>query len=434
MNEIGIRVENLSKKYVIAGRKHDTARDHLVDSVRTILSRKKGAGTNQTFWALQDVSFELKQGEVLGVVGQNGAGKSTLLKILSRITTPSSGRATLTGRVASLLEVGTGFHGELTGRENIYFNGALLGMKKSEIDRNFEQIVDFSGVEKFIDTPVKRYSSGMYIRLAFSVAAHLESEILIVDEVLAVGDTSFQSKCLGKMSEISRAGRVVIFVSHHLGSVARLCSRAILLQSGKMTADGKPARVIATYIERTGGNQTENGYRNLRDVSHRRGNGVARFVSARSVKMDGQTTSLLAYGEPFIFQLELEATRRIDQLLIGFAITASDGTMVQCTETPDDHSNFAMEPGLNTVECHVSPTLLVPGKYRISVGANVAMGNVDCDWVENALTLEILNTSYTPKDRLPTNLGGYLHVPYQWTLKQGDGAARPEAVMQKAQD
>ena len=228
MNEIGIRVENLSKKYVIAGKKHDTARDHLVDSVRTIFSGNKGSGTNQTFWALQDVSFELKQGEVLGVVGQNGAGKSTLLKILSRITTPSSGRATLTGRVASLLEVGTGFHGELTGRENIYFNGALLGMKKTEIDRNFEQIVDFSGVDKFIDTPVKRYSSGMYIRLAFSVAAHLESEILIVDEVLAVGDTSFQSKCLGKMSEISSAGRIVIFVSHHLGSVARLCSRAIL--------------------------------------------------------------------------------------------------------------------------------------------------------------------------------------------------------------
>ena len=274
----------------------------------------------------------------------------------------------------------------------------------------------------------------MYIRLAFSVAAHLESEILIVDEVLAVGDTAFQSKCLGKMSEISQTGRIVIFVSHQLGSVARLCSRAILLRAGKMVDDGRPSGVVAKYIEYSSENQEEKGYRNLRNVAHRRGNGDVRFVSARAVNMDGQTASFFAYGEPFFLQLELESTKRVEQLLVGFAVVASDGTVVQGTESPDGHSDFGVDVGPSLAQCLIAPNVLIPGKYRINIGAVVAMGNVESDWIENALAFEILTTSHNQESRLPKNMAGYVYVPYKWTLKQGSGEAKQEAVLHQAQE
>src|SRR2546430_2065046 len=263
MSNIAIRVDDLSKQYTIglAQRRHDTLRDQIMDSLRSIFrsndhgstSGRKCSGASNTIWALKNVSFEVKHGEVVGLIGRNGAGKSTLLKILSRITDPTTGRAEIYGRVGSLLEVGTGFHGELTGRENIYLNGAILGMRRGEIENKFDQIVAFAEVEKFIDTPVKRYSSGMYVRLAFAVAAHLEPEILIVDEVLAVGDASFQKKCLGKMSDVVKDGRTILFVSHNMDAIASLCTHTLLVQGGRigerLTADEGIKRYMALSNE-----------------------------------------------------------------------------------------------------------------------------------------------------------------------------------------
>jgi lipopolysaccharide transport system ATP-binding protein len=250
-----IRVKNVSKLYRIGNGKaaYDTLRESIVEAVRAPLERlrrRNGRRNDETLWALKDVSFEVAPGEVVGVIGRNGAGKSTLLKVLSRITDPTTGRAELYGRVASLLEVGTGFHPELTGRENIYLNGAILGMRKAEIDRRFDEIVAFAELERFLDTPVKRYSSGMYMRLAFAVASHLEPEILLVDEVLAVGDAAFQKKCLGKMGEVAREGRTVLFVSHNMTAVRSLCQRVFWFDKGEIVASGETGQVVLDYIQK----------------------------------------------------------------------------------------------------------------------------------------------------------------------------------------
>jgi lipopolysaccharide transport system ATP-binding protein len=264
---IVIEVEGLSKRYRLgqlqAG--YDTLRDTIAHGANRLLKREHRPAAEE-IWALDDVSFSVEQGEVLGVIGPNGAGKSTLLKILTRITTPTRGNAVIRGRVGSLLEVGTGFHGELTGRENIFLNGAILGMTRREITRKLTDIVDFSGVEKFIDTPVKRYSSGMYVRLAFSVAAHLEPEILLVDEVLAVGDAEFQRRCLGRMEELSRHGRTVLFVSHQMQVLARLCDRAILLREGRVVQDGPSDQVVAHYLQAEGGMGSRRVWPDLADA------------------------------------------------------------------------------------------------------------------------------------------------------------------------
>lgn len=252
MSEIAIKADRLSKHYRLgaATAQHNTLRDHLMHRLRGLTRRRGGQPESESsFWALKDISFEVKRGEVLGIVGHNGAGKSTLLKILSRITQPTTGTADIYGRVSSLLEVGTGFHSELSGRENIFLNAAMLGMRREEVRRKFDEIVAFSGVEAFIDTPVKRYSSGMYVRLAFAVAAHLEPEILIVDEVLAVGDASFQQKCLGKMEEVSRSGRTVLIVSHNMTVIEGLCERAILLEKGRVAKIGKTHEVVEGYAD-----------------------------------------------------------------------------------------------------------------------------------------------------------------------------------------
>src|SRR5213080_5364929 len=256
MSDVAIRVAGLGKQYQIGGdrKPYKTIRESITDMVLDPLRRLRAGlsadalNGEHAFWALKDVSFEVNRGEVVGIIGRNGAGKSTLLKILSRITEPTEGQAEIVGRVGSLLEVGTGFHPELTGRENVYLNGAILGMKRSEIDRRFDEIVAFSEIERFLETPVKHYSSGMYARLAFSVAAHLEPEILLVDEVLAVGDAAFQKKCLGRMEQLSGTGRTVAFVSHSMPSVLRLCPRVILLDAGHLTADGGGSHVVEEYI------------------------------------------------------------------------------------------------------------------------------------------------------------------------------------------
>src|SRR5688572_19094667 len=277
-----IRVENLGKQYTIGAKSepYTTLRESLVRAARKPLDmvRRNGKAENTKFWALKDVSFDVMPGEVVGIIGRNGAGKSTLLKVLSRITEPTTGRVELYGRVGSLLEVGTGFHPELTGRENIFLNGAILGMRREEINKKFDEIVDFAEIEEFLDTPVKRYSSGMYVRLAFAVAAHLEPEILVVDEVLSVGDAQFQKKCLGKMREVSEHGRTVLFVSHDMQAVARLCSRIIWFQDGTKREDGKSESIIGSYLrERT----TTGSERIWGDGANAPGTDVARLRKVR---------------------------------------------------------------------------------------------------------------------------------------------------------
>ncbi|HEY9649380.1 MAG TPA: ABC transporter ATP-binding protein, partial [Coleofasciculaceae cyanobacterium] len=270
MSDTVIRVENLGKKYSIGHQKREsytTLRDVLAEGTKSLgrqllmpFGKKQRNSTVEEFWALKDVSFEIQRGDRVGIIGRNGAGKSTLLKILSRITEPTTGRIAIKGRVASLLEVGTGFHPELTGRENIYLNGAVLGMSKVEINKKFDEIVAFAEVEKFLDTPVKRYSSGMYVRLAFAVAAHLEPEILIVDEVLAVGDAAFQKKCLGKMEEVAeKEGRTVLFVSHNMGTVKSLCNSAVLLEKGRVSRQGLTSQVVDSYLGSTDDDRASHG-------------------------------------------------------------------------------------------------------------------------------------------------------------------------------
>jgi lipopolysaccharide transport system ATP-binding protein len=301
-----IRTEGLSKQYRI-GEMHSaygTLRDSVAAGARRALHRDH-AQHYEEIWALRDVSLEVPEGQVLGVIGRNGAGKSTFLKILTRITTPTSGRAEIRGRVGSLLEVGTGFHPELTGRENVFLNGSVLGMKRREIQSRFDEIVEFSGVEQFIDTPVKRYSSGMSVRLAFSVAAHLEPEILLVDEVLAVGDAEFQRRCLGRMEDLSESGRTVVFVSHQMQAVSQLCDRAVMLEKGEITLDGPSGDVVAEYLQVVGGSSSERVW--LEDEAP--GDDLARLLAVRVVDEDGRVASGVDVRRPVGIEITFRVLR-----------------------------------------------------------------------------------------------------------------------------
>jgi lipopolysaccharide transport system ATP-binding protein len=318
-----IQIEGLGKKYIIGHQqteKYTALRDVITNNVKKVVRNPFGLRGNhvnskEEFWALKDVSFEIQQGDRVGIVGRNGAGKSTLLKILSRITEPSTGRITIRGKVASLLEVGTGFHPELTGRENVFLNGAILGMSRAEIRKKFDEIVAFAEVEKFLDTPVKRYSSGMYVRLAFAVAAHLEPEILVVDEVLAVGDAQFQKKCLGKMEDVSRnEGRTILFVSHNMGVLAQLCNKGALLVQGRLKSYGQINEIVSEYI--TISNNTEEGVyvgeKHLKKKNF--------FKSISTVNRDGNVTTDFSFDEPIHLRFEFEINESVPNLLIGIGI------------------------------------------------------------------------------------------------------------------
>ena len=318
MSDIAIKVENLSKLYRISHlASQRTLRDAMHLGLRLVWRRLRWNSRlhREEFWALRDINFEVGRGEIVGVIGRNGAGKSTLLKVLSRITEPTTGRITLSGRVASLLEVGTGFHPELSGRDNIYLNGAIHGLKRTEIQRKFDRIVEFADVAQFIDTPVKRYSSGMYVRLAFAVAAHLEPDILIIDEVLAVGDAAFQKKCLGKIREVSTEdGRTVLFVSHNLASVRHLCSRALLLQQGRLVLDGTPAAAISAYTSRD---------RTASDYKHIAGDGAARVTQIRLPTEAGADAIVPIFGE-ITLEVHYEAKPDAKSLEFFILIYADD--------------------------------------------------------------------------------------------------------------
>lgn len=336
MSDIAIRSENLGKQYRIGSQlsRYPTLRDKLADALaapfRRVGKLLRGEATgaaelDETIWALRDVSIEIRQGEVVGIIGRNGAGKSTLLKILSRITEPTVGFVDIRGRVGSLLEVGTGFHNELTGRENVYLNGAILGMKRDEIDRKFDEIVDFAEVERFIDTPVKHYSSGMYLRLAFAVAAHLEPEILLVDEVLAVGDAAFQRKCLNKMEGVGQQGRTVLFVSHNMPAITRLCERAILLDEGRVIQDGLASQVVSTYL---GSDLGTTAAREWPDLGQAPGNEVARLRAVRVRGEDGQVTDVVDIRQPVGIEMEYEVLKTGYALWPHFTLHNEEGLRV----------------------------------------------------------------------------------------------------------
>lgn len=354
-----IRVANVSKQYRLGTPQQgfSNLREALSGAVRAPFGRNRSNGARnneQIFWALKDVSFEVAEGEVLGIIGRNGAGKSTLLKILSRITEPSTGRIELFGRVGSLLEVGTGFHPELTGRENIYLNGAILGMKRDEIDKKFDEIVAFAELEKFLDTPVKRYSSGMYVRLAFAVAAHLESEILIVDEVLAVGDVKFQKKCLGKMGDITNEGRTILIVTHNVGIVSSLCTKALYLSEGSVRAHGQPDQVVNTYLSETFGNTSHS-------LDRLRLPGMGADVRFLDIRLLGSDGGNIPFGQPLEFVLTVGADRDVDALTIGSSVFNALGTPVGSLITREE---FSIKAGtVNVLRLRLGNSNLAPGSY-----------------------------------------------------------------------
>lgn len=361
-----LRVEALGKSYRIGEREpYKALRDVLTDAIRSPLRLARGrrrarSATIDRIWALSEVSFDVRRGEVLGLIGRNGAGKSTLLKVLARITDPTTGQVTLSGRVGSLLEVGTGFHPELTGRENIFLNGTILGMRRAEITRRFDEIVDFSGVERFLDTPVKRYSSGMQVRLAFAVAAHLEPEILLVDEVLAVGDAEFQEKCLGKMRDVTQAGRTVVFVSHNLAAVRTLCSRALLLDQGRLVFDGRADEAVDRYLQQAGGSResavVEGDDLAARLIKSKVYGGTPLFECTRIAVLDEAGTPSLAFrsDEEATVAIDFTVLRTVASLRLLLTLTDTNQTVVLRSENIDD-----LDAG--------SAPRFDPGDYRATV-------------------------------------------------------------------
>jgi ABC-type polysaccharide/polyol phosphate transport system ATPase subunit len=385
-----IRVAGLGKKYLIRHKSrpgYETLRDALSGGAKRLLQKAAVPGKEE-FWALRDVSFEVQPGEKLGIIGRNGAGKTTLLKILSRITEPSAGRAQIRGRVASLLEVGTGFHPELTGRENIFLNGAILGMRRREIARKFDEIVAFAEVEQFLDTPVKRYSSGMYVRLAFAVAAHLEPEILIVDEVLAVGDLQFQKKCIGKMEDAGREGKTVLLVSHNMASILRLSSKCILLSAGKVQAYGAPKDVIGSYQNNF---QKETyGQSDLRPAEHY-GNGKGRFVSIvlSALNGHGQPLPFPETGCDLAFEVHIRANEKIAAANVGLTIYDDMGNRIIDPNLVVKGEALNLEKGQTAaVRFRLKNVLLKPDSYSAGLWLGIA-NQEDMDGVRYATSFRI---------------------------------------------
>ncbi len=373
MNDTAIKIEGLGKRYRLGVREqgYKTLREALVSAasapvrnfkrLRSLTHFSNETDEANVLWALRDVSFSIKRGEVIGIIGANGAGKSTLLKILSKITKPTTGFAEIHGRVASLLEVGTGFHNELSGRENIYLNGTILGMKKKEIDRQFDAIVEFSGVEKFIDTPVKHFSSGMQVRLAFAVAAHLDPEILIIDEVLAVGDAAFQEKCLGQMSAIASQGRTVVFVSHNMGAVNQLCERAILLKDGRLSLDGTPSAITANYLENSRRQTTVN--------TNNFAGPLAPRIKFDKLAVNSQAVSnsiVVSPSSKIMLSVEGEALEAIPDCQITFSVFRDGSRLftLHDVEKPEP-----LQPGSFRSQIEIPALLLRPGEYSIALGA-----------------------------------------------------------------
>ena len=416
MTDFAIRVQGLGKRYRIGERERYRAlRDTLSDAVTAPLRRLRSQPTklvDNTIWALRDVSVEVAPGEVLGVIGHNGAGKSTLLKILSRITEPTEGRAEVRGRVGSLLEVGTGFHPELTGRENIYLNGAILGMKRAEISRRFDEMVAFAGVERFIDTPVKRYSSGMYLRLAFAVAAHLEPEILLVDEVLAVGDAAFQKKCLGRMSEVAHEGRTVLFVSHNLPSIEKLCQRVIVVDGGRVVAQGDPVACIAEYL----GARTEpKPAVDLSAVPRLDPRLTPVFTSLDLQDREGTPLAAVGCGETLEFHLAYSARAEIANPSFGIIISNGMGTPLFFLQTRTQLGLWEKAPARGRIVCRLDEVPLLPGEYLLTLGCMT--GERQLDLLEHVASFTVEPRDFFDSGYLPDHLNGPVLVRAAWDLR-----------------
>ncbi len=432
MSDIAIRVQNLSKLYRIGQReRYYTLRDTLVNAWRAPFrylranGGQRPSGSDLQFavrnsqsenyiWALKDVSFEVKRGEVIGIIGRNGAGKTTLLKILSRITKPTEGYAEVHGRVGTLLEVGTGFHPELTGRENIYLNGAVLGMKKRQIERKFDEIVSFAETEKFLDTPVKHYSSGMYMRLAFAVAAHLEPEILLVDEVLAVGDIAFQKKCLGKIEDVAKGGRTVLFVSHNMAAVRALCRSAIFVREGRKVCDGLVDSAIDHYLQASMG---EGCSGKLHTALHRNNTGELWIDQVVLKNKSGEPVAQLRLAESFTVTIQFEIRQSARQVRIGVGFNTREGIRIATLH----HTNKGLEPfsgncGIYEISLNLINPLL-PGTYIISVGAHKALGGLTLDYVPEALRFRVLDIS-ADDDRYEAYDPGLVRFDASWLPAQ----------------
>ena len=406
-----IRIEHITKRYVIGTMKHETM---LREALLKMITMKRRKREETTILALDDLSFTVDQGEVVGIIGRNGAGKSTLLKVLSRITYPTSGRIKVKGRVASLIEVGTGFHDELSGRENIYLNGSILGMRKKEIDARIDQIIDFAGVEKFVDTPIKRYSSGMRLRLGFAVAAHMDPDVLFVDEVLAVGDADFQKKCLNAMDELRSGGRTVLFVSHNMAAIENLCPRTIWIDAGRLRMDGPSDQVIGQYMA-TFSESQRTGY-DLEHVPSRGGNGLIRFLRVDFFDAKGQPTSVFRSGEPFRARFHYRVNERIRDPHFGVVVYSDMGTRV-CTVSTW-HAAYhipQVEPGEGMIELVIDDLFLQPNRYFLSLFVDTT--GVRFDSLDHCIALDVEDSNaYDNQGRGLHPRWGLVYMPSRWSV------------------
>jgi lipopolysaccharide transport system ATP-binding protein len=417
MNNIVLKAENLGKRYVIGAARirYPTLREALASSIKRLSTPKNRRNeTGNTFWALRDISFDIQQGEVVGIIGRNGAGKSTLLKLFAHITEPSEGRVSLDGRVGSLLEVGTGFHPELTGRDNIYMNGAILGMRRTEIDRKFDEIIAFAEIEKFLDTPVKRYSSGMYVRLAFAVAAHLEPEILLVDEVLAVGDAQFQKKCLGKMSDVARGGRTVLFVSHNMAAIQNLCTKAFLLDAGRLVTHGDVKDVVSEYLL-TFSAQIADASSDLRSLK--------RSASIPGVLVEGHLNGKPMVGHHLLpseshlkFDLNIELPEAINRASMCIYLEDIFGIKIYGVVSRLSLKVIHLDPGRYSINCELDKLPLIPGQYYL--GIEFYAGNQALDWLDRIATLDIEPGDIYGTGELPASSNGYFLAHSDWKIEK----------------
>ncbi|MGH7231318.1 MAG: ABC transporter ATP-binding protein [Nitrospiraceae bacterium] len=420
MSDSVIRVNNISKRYQIGmtTKRHHGLKDLFSDGLKGLVRRNlTDRPKSETFWALKDICFEVKRGEVVGIIGRNGSGKSTLLKILSRITEPTSGQAIINGRVGSLLEVGTGFQPELTGRENIYLSGAILGMPKKEMDQKLDEIVAFSGVEKFIDTPVKRYSNGMYVRLGFAVAAHLEPEILLIDEVLAVGDVSFQKKCLGKMDEVSKGGRTVFFVSHSMPAIVRICHRAILLNEGQIMQDGSSHHVASVYLNSGVGTSAN---REWLDPTKAPGSEIVRLCAVRVKNEDGRMTDILDIREAICLEMEYEVLKAGHLLIPHFSVHNDDG--LQLFSAVDGDPAWRGQhrpPGRYVSSGWIPGNFLAEGTVIVGAAANTLNPNVMHFYERDAVAFRVIDSfdGDSSRGEFPGILNGGVRPLLKWNTQ-----------------
>ncbi len=429
MSNIVLKAENISKQYRLGQLgtgtiSHDLNRawaklrgkEDPYLKVGDANDRSKSGGSDYV-WSLKDINFEVKQGEVLGIIGKNGAGKSTLLKILSQVTTPTTGKVMAKGRIASLLEVGTGFHPDLSGRENIFLNGAILGMSKSEIKSKLDEIIEFSGVAKYLDTPVKRYSSGMTVRLGFAIAAHLEPEILIVDEVLAVGDQEFQDKCIGKMKNVSNSGRTVLFVSHNLGAVQNLCGTCLYLKNGKILESGITSKVIESYLGENRNVQLTGEIPN--DFHRQYGTKEAYFRKILIKDLQNNTIDRLAFSQPFKIVLEVEVLKELKNVMININLGTTLGQPILYAVEKEKIGYVSKDLPLGKHKIEVTFDLkLLPGNYSFTLGLNYLANGTTIDWVENVCFIAVDKIGYNKNENYPwDSVHGYIEPETKWIYK-----------------